>query len=406
VREDHHNTQSESIPIPIPTPTPTGAVYIPTSTLRMMAMTLLSIFFMALCCSWSRVEAADDQLFSAQSVTLHDEQHLQAFERLRKNLLNMTEEIRQRSDLFGPRPANDPTLLSPDMRRQINSLWYVLLDHYLALGVAERMSRIKVLRPHRYLIQSEQIENLSHHLQPGDILLQRREWYLTNVGIPGFWTHAALFIGSPTQRNAFSQYPEVKDWLEQMGADSMDNLIQQRYPDAYCGMQTPYHRDGRLPEVLEALSPGVILTSLHYSATCDSLAVLRPRLPPADRAAAVVRAMQYHGRPYDYTFDFMNDERLVCTEVIVKSYFPEAHRPGLDLPLENIMGHLLTPANAFAQHFDISYGSDGQQMDLVFFLDGQEKEKLAIVSGVEAFRQTWKRPKWHILIQSAQGDHQ
>jgi hypothetical protein len=205
---------------------------------------------------------------------------------------------------------------------------------------------------------------------------------------------------------AFSQYPEVKDWLEQMGADSMDNLIQQRYPDAYCGMQSPYHRDGRLPEVLEALSPGVILTSLHYSATCDSLAVLRPRLPPADRAAAVVRAMQYHGRPYDYTFDFMNDERLVCTEVIVKSYFPEAHRPGLDLPLENIMGHLLTPANAFAHYFDISYGSDGQQMDLVFFLDGQEKEKLAIVSGVEAFRQTWKRPKWHILIQNIEGDHQ
>jgi hypothetical protein len=73
-------------------------MYIPTSTLRIMAMTLLSISFMALCCSWSQVEAADDQIFSAQSISLHDEQDLQAFERLRKNLLNMIEEIRQQAN--------------------------------------------------------------------------------------------------------------------------------------------------------------------------------------------------------------------------------------------------------------------------------------------------------------------
>jgi hypothetical protein len=62
------------------------------------------------------------------------------------------------------------------------------------------------------------------------------------------------------------------------------------------------------------------------------------------------------------------------------------------------MGQMLTPANAFARQFDQTFGTDGQQMDLVLFLDGREKEKLAAESDLAAFRQSWQRPKWHILV--------
>ena len=472
------------------------------------------------------------------------EQDLAAFTRLRANLFQVADKIRQRSDLFGLRPENDSTLLRPEMREQILSLWYPLLENYLALdalaekymgfyqlkdtgerrsafhlargtfltqyrvaletlpvmeqnpmvdtilnegdatmglppgvyaqfkyqylnvvkagryaaleavartfdaprdsrmkqwatqdsqvildagkgpgpmmtlenglaiikdfghaswlpvqkGVAEWMGHTKVWRPHHYLIRSEQIDDLSHSLEPGDILLERREWYLTNVGIPGFWTHAALYIGTPEQRLALSQDPQVKDWLGQMGARSLDALIQLRYPGAFASMQRPYH-DGHLPQVIEAISAGVSLTSLNYSATCDSLAVLRPRLSKADRAAAVVRAMRYHARPYDYAFDFTSDQSLVCTELVVKSYLPGEKKQGLDLPLENVMGQMITPANAFVRQFDQSFSTDRQQMDLVVFLDGHEKEALAAASDVEAFRASWQRPKWHILVQ-------
>ncbi len=489
-----------------------------------------------------RVHAKEIDAGSAKMIISSYSEDVTAFKRLRGNLFQLADNIKRRPDLFGAKPAQDTTLLRPEMRQQILAIWYPLLDNYLALDalakkhmgfyrlkaredrkrafllsrgvfltqyrialevitileqnpvvdtilneadaplglpqgvyaqfkyqylnvikagryaaleavakaykaphdsqlaiwakadsriiqaagkgpgprmtfknglaivkklghsawfpvqkeVAQWMGHTKVHRPHHYLIQTEQIQALSDRLEPGDILLERREWYLTNVGIPGFWTHAALFIGTRAQRETLSQQPDVKKWLVSQGAESLDDLIKRRYPGAHAGMQLPY-KDGRLPQVIEAISDGVSLTSLAYSATCDSLAVMRPRLSTVNRGAAVVRAMRYYGRPYDYDFDFGSDKSLVCTELIVKSYLPGVAKKGLQLPLENLMGHMVTPANTFVRQFDETFGTSLQQMDLVLFLDGNEKEKKAAESGVDLFRRSWKRPKWHIL---------
>ncbi len=40
-----------------------------------------------------------------------------------------------------------------------------------------------------------------------------------------------------------------------------------------------------------------------------------------------------------------------------------------------------------------------QQFDVVAFLDGNEKQKKAVLASVDEFRQTWKRPKWHVFVQ-------
>jgi hypothetical protein len=48
----------------------------------------------------------------------------------------------------------------------------------------------------------------------------------------------------------------------------------------------------------------------------------------------------------------------------------DSAKKGLQLPIESLMGHMITPANAFARQFDPTWGSGNQQMDLVLFLDG------------------------------------
>jgi hypothetical protein len=40
-------------------------------------------------------------------------------------------------------------------------------------------------------------------------------------------------------------------------------------------------------------------------------------------------------------------------------------------------------------------------MDLVLFLDGNEKDGNATEADVEAFRASWQRPKWYILMENA-----
>lgn len=266
-------------------------------------------------------------------------------------------------------------------------------------GISTWMGDTKVYRKHSYLIKEAQIQKFKALLEPGDILLERREWYLTNVGIPGFWSHAALYIGTPDQRRAYFDDPDTISWIQQQGAQSFEKLLQQTYPKAYYQSLMPAEDDHH-PAVLEAIGKGVVFTSIEFSAACDSLAVLRPRLPKKDKARALFRAFQYYGRPYDYNFDFLSENSLVCTELIYKAYQPGTHSNGLQLPLEKCMGRLVTPANAFAREYSRNYGSPQQQMDLILFMDGYEKKQIAVKSTPKAFQQSWKRPKWHILVQA------
>ena len=155
--------------------------------------------------------------------------------------------------------------------------------------------------------------------------------------------------------------------------------------------------------MLEAISEGVVFTTMEHSAAADSVVVLRPRLGKIALASALERAWGYAGRPYDFDFDFQTDSALVCTEVIYKAFEPSRETPGLRLTLEEILGRTALPANAIARQFDAEYGTPAAQFDLVAFLDGQEKSGMAIEAGVEVFRKSWRRPKWHVLVQEAAG---
>ena len=267
-------------------------------------------------------------------------------------------------------------------------------------GVSQWMGDVKVLRPGRSLISAEQIEAMALELQPGDIMLQRREWYLSNVGLPGFWPHAALYIGTPEERRAYFDDAGVEAWLADQpeAATDLDALLETRFPGAYALSLIPQD-DGHTPRVLEAISEGVVFTTLEHSADADSVVVLRPRLPRKEKAMAIAQAFHYSGRPYDFNFDFLTDAELVCTELVAKSFEPRDGMSGLEFPLVKIAGRYATPANVIARQFDEHYGTEHQQFDFVLFLDGYERKGEAVAADVEAFRKSWQRPKWHIVIQ-------
>lgn len=269
-------------------------------------------------------------------------------------------------------------------------------------NVSEWMGDTKVHRVGTHLISGEQIVSMRERLQPGDILFERHEWYLSNMGLPGFWTHAALYVGTPGERRAFFVDPETTAWVKGQGiADGdLESLLKQRYPKAYAAGTTAVE-NGHAPRVLEAISEGVSFTSLEQSGASDSIAVLRPRLAKREKAQTLVRAFHYSGRPYDFNFDFETDASLVCSELVYKTYEPAAETKGLRFPLDEIMGRKVSTPNGMVRQFDEQHGSAEAQTDLVLFLDGFEKEKRAVESTLEQFRASWRRPNWHILIQQA-----
>ena len=267
-------------------------------------------------------------------------------------------------------------------------------------GVSEWMGDTKVYRPGRSLVSQAQIKQLPPKLAPGDVLLERREWYVSNIGLPGFWSHAALYLGTPEERCVFFADADTQAWVKQQGEPSgdLESLLQARYPAAYKQCTTPQEQ-GHVVRVIEAISEGVSFTTLEHSADCDSLVVLRPKLTKAEKAQALVRAFRYAGRPYDFNFDFATDSELVCTELVYKSYEPAAGFRGLNFPLVEMLGRKVTPANEIAKQFDAQCDTTEQQFDLVIFLDGHERPAKAVEASLEDFRKSWKRPKWHVLFQ-------
>lgn len=267
-------------------------------------------------------------------------------------------------------------------------------------GVSEWMGDTKVYRVGQSLISTAQIEALKTNLLPGDVLLERREWFLSNVGLPGFWPHAALYIGTAAERQAFFADAEVQAWVKNQGEASGDfnALLQNRYAQAFTNSTTTQEHE-HVVRVLEAMSEGVSFTTLEHSAACDALAVLRPRLPKVEKARAIAQAFHYAGRPYDFNFDFSTDAELVCTELIYKAYEPATGFTGLKLPTVTMLGRQVTPANEFVKQFDAQAAAGQEQFELIEFLDGHERTKSAKEASLAEFRASWQRPKWHVLRQ-------
>lgn len=109
-------------------------------------------------------------------------------------------------------------------------------------------------------------------LKPGDVFVTRHDDAMSNLFLPGFWPHSALWLGAG---------------------------------DA---------------DILEAKKDGVLLRDIIETLQVDAFVVLRPNLTETQLKHALQRARSHTGKLYDFVFDFSTADRLVCTEVIYRTY--------------------------------------------------------------------------------------
>ena len=228
-------------------------------------------------------------------------------------------------------------------------------------------TKIRAPRGTAGLITPELLAALRPRLRPGDILIERRNWYLSNAFLPGYWPHSALYVGTAADLRALGLQTDPR---------VAAHFAEFERPDA----------SGHLPAFIEAVSEGVVFTSPEHSiGEADSVAVLRPRLTPDQVREVIARAFSHAGKPYDFDFDFFSGDKLVCTELVYR-----ACGNLIDFPLVEILGRKTLPAREIVRYWSSPEGAP--QLEFVAFLDGDENTGRCVERDAEALKASITRP--------------
>ncbi len=141
------------------------------------------------------------------------------------------------------------------------------------------------------------LSRVTNKLKSMDILLEKTPFRLTDNFIPGFWGHAAIYIGSQEE-------------LEELGI--WDHELVQQY--------TKEISKGRL--IVEALRDKVQMNSLEHFSDIDDFAVLRMRVEftNEEKAEHILRALSHVGKKYDFSFDVETGDTIVCSELHYRTF--------------------------------------------------------------------------------------
>ncbi len=250
------------------------------------------------------------------------------------------------------------TSLNPSKREYFRGAWAfvshkwrrrgVVSANNVFSGVVEGFGRLasEIHLTSKKNVTDEIRRQIGEFLQPGDVAVTRHATAATNLFMPGFWPHAALYVGTPAQRDELGvTVPEDKRPL---------------WTNDVC--------------TLEALKDGVRLRPLSDTLAVDFFVVLRPRLPADTVRQAIERGLVHEGKNYNFDFDFFSSDRLVCTEVVYRSYdglggieFPLADRAGrktlsaedlLDFALEDDRFEPVAIFGVAGCESDIAFGDD------------------------------------------------
>ena len=124
--------------------------------------------------------------------------------------------------------------------------------------------------PTTYTLKGHHYLEVREIIHPGDILIRGYKHYLDGYFIPGNYTHAAMYLGED--------------------------------------------------EIIHAMTPDVQYIDLIAFMRCDRIAVIRPVVSNKERDTAIARAVSREKIPYDYDFDFKDNGKLSCSELIHYAY--------------------------------------------------------------------------------------
>jgi hypothetical protein len=178
--------------------------------------------------------------------------------------------------------------------------------------------------PGAYRVRGEDAREAMARVRPGDILLRGYVNYLDGYFIPGYFSHAGLYIGSVVEEERDRvERPRGKEIFrpgEQMVIHSMAEGVFMEDLLNFC--RCDYMAILRFPDSFTRAS-GAKPLNIPKREWNDREEEIRDKLASGElikfaETVPVIRevALNNLGRPYDFSFDFANFDRLCCTEFV------------------------------------------------------------------------------------------
>ncbi len=190
------------------------------------------------------------------------------------------------------------------LRRRHRTTFEQTMFQLFAIGgrtIAELRDPSAGLRKKPKRVLGEPLQVAAKILEPGDIIITRHYDALSNLFLPGFWPHAALYVG---------------------------------------------HLGNGYGEVVEAKKDGVKLRPLDETLAVDAFLILRGEQGYTVRECAAERALSHVGKLYDFAFDFRQAHRLACTALVYRAWHGQA---GVSFQLGEQSGRLCLSAEDLIQ---------------------------------------------------------
>jgi hypothetical protein len=190
------------------------------------------------------------------------------------------------------------------------------LSYGVSMGFGNMIGLVKTRNGKLYDLKTSELQALEKQLKPLDILLEKTPFRLSDKMIPGYYGHVAVWLGSEQELRAIGAW------------DQIPALYQQKIRDG-----------GR---IVEALRGGVTISPLQHFLNIDDLLVLRQsqEVGTPYKKTAALTAIEQVGKEYDFNFDVLTHERIVCSELAYVVF------PDLPWPLAKTLGrYTISPDN-------------------------------------------------------------
>lgn len=176
-----------------------------------------------------------------------------------------------------------------------------------------------------YNYSDAQLEAIEEQSKALDVIFDKTGFRLTDSFIPGHFTHAALWSGTEEELKELGVWDELPALYEKAKRN-----YNYKGPSFQEAIRTKHY-------IIEALRPGVQINNLRHFIDIDDLVFLRPKtceddkrvddekgnpkcLTNAMKKRYLIEAFKQIGKDYDFNFDVNTRDRIVCSELIYRTF--------------------------------------------------------------------------------------